>query len=106
MVKSKPSHPPEGNELKIPTDRNKGKYSKPKKFRGKKPRNKPSPETEAKTDFQGRCTGLEGYNFDLWPRSSDKFSRIMKELEQYLEATYSDSCKPEIMTKTAATLPK
>ena len=51
MVESKPSHPPEGNELKILTDRNKGKYSKPKKFRGKKPQNKPSPEPEVEADF-------------------------------------------------------
>ena len=36
MVESKPSCPPEGNELKIPTDGNKGQVSKPKKYRGKK----------------------------------------------------------------------
>ena len=65
MVKSKPSRPPEGNELKIPTDGNKGKFSKPKKYRGKKPQNKPSPDPKTKTDFQGRCTDLEGYTFDL-----------------------------------------
>ena len=29
----------------------------------------------------------------------------MKELEQYLGATYSASCQPAIMTETAATLP-
>ena len=81
MVKSKPSRPPEGNELKIPTDRNKGQASKPKKYRGKKPRNKPSPDPKTETDLQGGCTDLKCYNFDLGPRASDKFARTMKELE-------------------------
>ena len=54
MVESKPSRPPEGNKLKIPTYGNKGKASKNKKYRGKKPLNKPSPDPKAKTDFQGR----------------------------------------------------
>ena len=106
MVKSKPSHPPEDNELKIPTDRNKGKVSKPRKYRGKKqPRNKSSLEPETKTDFHGRCTDLEGYTFDLGPRESDKFSRTMKGLERYLRTTHSDSCQPAIMTETLATFP-
>ena len=106
MVESKPSRPPEGNESKIPTDWNKGQVSKPKKYRGKKPRNKPILEPETETDFQGRCTDLEGYTFDLGPRASDKFSRTMKELEQYLGTTYSDSFQPDIMTETASTFPK
>ena len=59
MVESKPSHPLEGNEFKIPTDGNKVQASKPKKYRGKKqPQNKPSMEPGTKTDFQGRCTDL------------------------------------------------
>ena len=37
MVESKPSSPPEGNELNTPTDGNKGKPPKPKKYRYKKP---------------------------------------------------------------------
>ena len=79
MVKSKPSRPPEGNELKIPTDGNKGQAYKPKNYRGKKqPQNKPSMEPETETDFQGRCTDLEGYTFDLGPRLSDKFARTTK----------------------------
>ena len=50
MVESKPSCPPEGNELNIPTDGNKGQVSKPKKYRGKKqPRNKSSLEPETET---------------------------------------------------------
>ena len=94
MVKSKPYHPTEGNEWKIPTDRNKGQVSKPNKYRGKKqPRNKSSLEPETETDFQGRCTDLEGYTFDLGPRASDKFARKMKELERHLRKTYSDSCQ-------------
>ena len=62
MVKSKPFPPPEGNGLNILTDRNKGQVSKLKKYRVKKqPRNKSSLELETETDFQGRCTDLEGY---------------------------------------------
>ena len=88
MVKSKPSYPPEGNEFKIPLDGNKGQVSKPKKYRGKKqPQNKPSLEPKTETDFQGRCTDLEGYTFDLGPILSDNFARKMKELEQYLGTT-------------------
>ena len=106
MVKSRLFRPPEGNELKIPTDGNKGQVSKPKKYRGKKkPRNKSSLDPETETDFQGRCTNLEGYTFDLRPRVYDKFARTMKELERYLGTTYSDSCQPAIMTETASNLP-
>ena len=105
MVKSKPSRSPEGNESNILTDRNKGQDSKPKKYRGKKPRNKPRPQPEAKTDFQGQWTDLECYTFDLGPRASDKFARTIKELELYLGEIYSDSCQKAIMTETAATFP-
>ena len=88
MVKSKLSHPPEGNELNIPTDGNKGQASNPKKYRGKKqPKNKSTLDPETKTEFQGRCTDLEGYTFELGPRASDKFARTMKELERYLRTT-------------------
>ena len=83
MVESKPSRPPEGNELEIPTDGNKGQVSNPKKYRDKKqPQNKSSLEPETENDFQGRCTDLEGYTSDLGPRASDKFTRTMKELER------------------------
>ena len=106
MVESKPSRPPEGNELKIPSDGNKGQVSKPKKYRGKKqPRNKSSLEPETETDFQGRCTDLEGYTFDLGPIESDKLARKIKELERYLGKTYSDSCQTAIMTETDANFP-
>ena len=106
MVESKPSRPPEGNELKIPTDGNKGQVSKPNKYRGKKRlQNKSSLEPETETDFQGWCTDLEGYTFDLEPRAYDKFARTMKELEQYIGTTYSDSCQLAIMTETAANSP-
>ena len=105
MVKPKPFCPPEGNELNITTYRNKGQASKPNKYRGKKPRNKPRPGPETEIDSQCRCTDLEEYTFDLGPRASDKFARTMKELERQLGATYSDSYQPAIMTETAATLP-
>ena len=92
--------------MKIPTDGNKVKASKPKKYRGKKqPKNKSSLEPETDTDFQGRCTDLEGYTFDLGPIASDKFSRKMKELERYLGTTYSDRCQSSIMTETSDNLP-
>ena len=81
MVGLNPSRSTEGNELKISTDGEKGQVSKPKKYRGKKQlRNKSSLEPETNTDFQGWCTDLEGYTFDLGSRASDKFSRKMKEL--------------------------
>ena len=68
MVKSKPFHPLEGNELKISTEGNKGQVSKPKKYRGKKqPQNKSSLEPETETYFQGQCTDLKGCTFDLGP---------------------------------------
>ena len=106
MVESKSYRPPEGNELKIPTDGNKEQVSKPKKYRGKKqPQNKSSLEPETETDFQGRCTDLEGYTYDLGQRASDKFSRTMKELERYLGATYSDICQPAIMIEISAKFP-
>ena len=59
MDKLKPSRPSEDNELNIPTDRNKGQAYNTNNYRGKKPRNKPSPYPKAETDFQGRCTNLE-----------------------------------------------
>ena len=102
MVESKPSCPPEGNELKIPTYGNKGQASRPKNYKGKEPQNKPSPEPKTETNFQGQCTDLEGYTFDLGPRASDKFSRTIKELEIYLGTTYSDRCQPDIITETTA----
>ena len=87
MVKSKPSLPTEVNELNIPTDRNKGQSSKPKKYRGKKPQDKARLDPETETDFQIQCTDLKGYTFDIGPRASDKFARKMKELERYLGTT-------------------
>ena len=92
--------------MKIPNYRNKVQVYNPKKCRGKKKsRNKSSLEPETETDFQGWCTDLEGYTFELGPRASDKFARTMKELEQYLGKTYSDSCQPVIMTETATNFP-
>ena len=78
MAKYRPSCPPEGNELKTTIEGNKGQASRPKKYRGKKPQNKPILDPETKTDFQGRCTDLKGYTFDLGPGASNKFARIMK----------------------------
>ena len=106
MAEEKPSRQPDVNVLQNPTDRNKGQDSKTKKYRGKKPQNKPIPNTRPKTDFNGRCTDLEGYIFDLGPRTSYKLAQTMEELEKYLRATYRDRCQPFIMTETLATSPK
>ena len=103
MVGLKPSRPTEGNESKILTDGNKGQAYNPKKYRSKKPQNKPIPEAKTETDFHGQCTDLKGDMFDLGTRASDKFNIAMKELEQYLGATYSDRCQPSIMTENMAT---
>ena len=59
MVELKPYCPPWGNESNKPTDGNKGQASKPKNYRGKKPRNKPIPDTKAETNFKGWCNNLE-----------------------------------------------
>ena len=48
------------------------------------------PELKDKTDLKGWRSDLEGYIFDLGPRSLDKFSRTMKDLERYFEANYID----------------
>ena len=72
MVELKLSRPPQGNDSNIPTDRNRGQASKPKKHRGKKSQNKTKPEPETETDFQGLCTDLEGFTFELGPSAAAK----------------------------------
>ena len=72
MVKYKSYLTLEGNEPNIPTVRNKRKYSNLNKYRGNKPLNKPIPKPETETNFQGRCTDLEGQLFDLRPISYGK----------------------------------
>ena len=70
MVESKPSCPHEGNELKIPTDRNKGKPSKPKKYRGKKqPKNKPILEPKNWNLLPGPVYWLGRLHFWPWTNS-------------------------------------
>ena len=106
MVKIKPSRPSEGNELKNSTDKNKAQAPKSKKYRGKKTRTKSQgPEPKAETNFKGWCSDLGGYIFGLGPRSLEKNSRTMKELEHYFGATYRNSCQSAIMTDTPATFP-
>ena len=60
MVEPKLSCPSKGNESNILTDGNKGQAPKTKKYRSKKPQNKPSLDPEAETDLHGQCTDLEG----------------------------------------------
>ena len=62
-------------------------------------------ELEAKTNFKGQCTNLEGYILDLGQRALEEFARTMKDLEQYLGSTYSNSCQPAIMAETPAASP-
>ena len=73
MAKLKPSLPPEINEFNIPNYGGKRQASNTKKYRVKKPRNKPILEHKSETDFQGRCTDSEGYIFDLGTRALNKF---------------------------------
>ena len=81
MVKTKPSGPPEENESKNWTDKNKGQAPKSKNYIDKKTRTKSqSLETKDEAYFKGRCSDLKGYIFNLVPRSSDNFCRTLNEL--------------------------
>ena len=77
MVELKLSRSPEGSESKISNGGNKGQVSKSKKYRGKKPQNKPIPDPKTETDFQVWCTDLKGYTFDLGPRAPEKSAKTM-----------------------------
>ena len=69
-------------------------------------RTKPQvPDPEVDTNFKGRCSHLEGYIFNIGPRSLEKLDRIMKDLELYLGANYIDRCQPATMTETSTTFP-
>ena len=105
MVENKPSCFPEGNDKK--TDRkNNGKASNPKRYRSKKNQKKnQGPELESNTNFKGRWSDLECYIFELGQRSWDKFSRMMKDPDQYLGETYINSCQIAIMNETQETTP-
>ena len=106
MIESKPYGYLEGYELKGSTEESMGQASEPKMYRGKKkPSKTQCQEPEADTNFKGQCSDLGGYIFDLGPRVSDKFTRTIKELEQYLGATYRESCQIVITTETPTTLP-
>ena len=84
MAKSKPYRSPEGNELKIPNDRNKGQAPNTKKYRSKKkPRNKSSLDPETETDF---CTS---WYWGLVPCSCHLGSSI-----HYLQVSGMDSIWP------------
>ena len=70
VVKSKPSRSPEGDELKVSSEKSKWKSFKPKRYTVKKILTKTQgPELEANTNFKGRYSNLEGYAFDLGPRA-------------------------------------
>ena len=106
MVETKPSCPPEGNDLNNSTDKNKGQAPKSKNYRVKKTLTKYQvPDPEAKTNSKGWFSDLEGCIFDLGLKASDKLSINMKYLQRYLGATYRDSCQSDIMIKTLDTFP-
>ena len=106
MVETKPYYPPEGNESKNSTEKQKVQATKKNNYQCNKTWTKTQgPEPEAKTEFKGRCSNLEVYIFNLGPRASDKFARTMKELEIYLVETYINIWQPDIMTETPATSP-
>ena len=64
----------------------------PKRCRGNKTHIKTKgPELRVQIYFKVRCSDLEGYVFDIGPRASDKFYRIMKELDDiYTQRTLID----------------
>ena len=86
--------------------KNKGKASKPKRYRGKKTQTKTKGrELEANTKSKGWCSYLEGHVLDIGPRALDKYERTMQELERYLGATYSNSSQLAITNEKPDTFP-
>ena len=80
-MESKPSCPPEGNELKNLTGEKKGQSPKSDKYTGDNTITiSQGTDPEDKNNFKGSCNDLEGYIFALRPRASDKFVIAMKEL--------------------------
>ena len=89
--------------VKLTKSRDRRQYN-PKRYIWKKTRTKTQgPDIEVGTDFKGQYSDLEGYISNIIPIDLDKFGRMMKELEQYLGATYINICQPDIMTKARAT---
>ena len=81
VVETKPSQSPEGDNLRVLTDKTKAQASNTKRCIGKNMQtNTQGSELETGTDFKGQCSEIEVHIFDLRPRSSDKFSNSMKEL--------------------------
>ena len=70
MVESKSSCTLKVNKLKNSTGKTEGQATKYKKYRSKKTQTKSQgPERKAKTNFKGCWNDLEGYIFDLGPKS-------------------------------------
>ena len=106
MAETEPSQSPKGNYSKGSTEKSKGQASNPKRYIVKKKRTKiQGLELEYNTNFKGNCSDLEGYILDLVSRASDKFSSMMKDLDSYIGAAYSDICQPAILNKTLAAFP-
>ena len=104
MVKSKLFLSSEGGDSKVSTEKSKGHASNPKRYRVNRTQRKTQgQEPEADTNFKGNCSDLEVYIFDLRPKASENFARMMKELERYLGETYRDTYHPKIKTDTPET---
>ena len=107
MVKTKPFRRPEGKKSKNSTGESKGQAPKSNNYKGKNTREKSQgTDTNAKTNFKGWCSNLEGHIFDLGLRYLEFFSQTMKEMEWYLVATCSDICQPANMNDTPANFPE
>ena len=82
MVETKTYCTPEINYLNKLTDKDKGKSPKFNKYIGKKTLTKyQGTEPKEDTKFKKQCSDLEGYIFDLEPRTLDKFDNTMKDME-------------------------
>ena len=104
VVKSKPFQSPRGFGSKGLTWKSEGRSSNTKSYRCKKTQtNTQGQYIESNTNFNVRCSALEGCVFDLKLISLNKFSRKMKELKLYVSAMYINSCQPAIMTETSST---
>ena len=94
MVESKPSGSPKGVSWRDQRRKIKGQASKPKRYRIKNTRSKTQgQENKADTKLKGGCSDMKVYVFNFGSRSSENFTRTMKELKRYLVVTYSIICQ-------------
>ena len=81
MWEIKPPQFPEGNKPKGSSDKSKRQSFKPKRYRAKNTWTKTKyMELKAGTNFNGWCSDMEWYVFDILPRELEKFASTMKEM--------------------------